>query len=89
MTELLIYYYSNEKSTLEIDFIIQSNNKIAPIEVKAEENLKSKSLKYFLEKNPKLKAVRCSMSPFKEEEKITNLPLYGISNFIEVINNKL
>ena len=84
ISELIIHYYTNEKSTIEIDFIIQSDNKITPIEVKAEENLKSKSLKSFLEKNSKLKAIRFSMLPYKEEERITNIPLYGINNFFQV-----
>lgn len=81
INEITINYFANDKSSLEIDFIIQKGNKVIPIEVKAEENLKSKSLKTFIEKNPNLKAIRSSMSLYKEEEKITNIPLYGILTY--------
>ena len=77
------YYYTNDDSTLEIDFLIQYGNKIFPIEVKAEENLQSKSLKNFLLKNPDLRGIRFSMSSFKEQEKITNVPLYYVEEFIK------
>lgn len=76
------YYYTNDDSTLEIDFLVQYGNKILPIEVKAEENLQAKSLKSFLSKNPDLHGIRFSMSPYKEQEKLTNVPLYCIREFI-------
>ncbi|HNX21898.1 MAG TPA: ATP-binding protein [Bacteroidales bacterium] len=81
-SERFIHYFSNEKSSLEIDFIVQYKNQIIPIEVKSEVNLKSKSLKFFLEKFPTLNAIRCSMAPYKKEEKITNIPLYGINQLV-------
>lgn len=80
------YYYTNDDSTLEIDFLVQYGNKIFPIEVKAEENLQSKSLKSFLSKNPSLHGIRFSMSPYREQEKITNVPLYCIDEFIKDSN---
>lgn len=76
------YYYTNDDSTLEIDFLVQYGNKILPIEVKAEENLQAKSLKSFLSKNPDLHGIRFSMSPYKEQEKLTNVPLYCTREFI-------
>ena len=73
------YYWSPEQGTAEVDFLIQAKGKVIPIEVKAEENLKAKSLKSFRDKfHPEL-SIRTSMSNFRKEETLTNLPLYGIS----------
>ena len=73
-----VYYYSNEKSTLEIDFLVQKDSEIVPLEVKAEENLKSKSLNSFVSKNPQCHGLRFSMNPYREQVMLTNVPLYGI-----------
>jgi predicted AAA+ superfamily ATPase len=75
-----LFYWSAEKSKGEIDFIIQTKDKIIPIEVKAEENLKAKSLKYFCQKYKNNNAVRTSMSDYREEEWLVNMPLYAINN---------
>lgn len=72
------YYFINENSTLELDFVIQTEDKVIPIEVKAEENLRSKSLSSFLEKNPELHGLRFSMADYREQERFTNIPLYAI-----------
>ncbi|MDR3237247.1 MAG: DUF4143 domain-containing protein, partial [Spirochaetia bacterium] len=74
-----IYYWSAERSDAEIDFLVQYKNKIIPVEVKAEENLQAKSLRYFVQKNNSPAAVRTSMSDFKKEAWLTNLPLYAVS----------
>lgn len=78
MDDVFIHYYTNDDSTLEIDFLLQHGNKILPVEVKAEENLRSKSMKSFLAKNPDLHGVRFSMSPYREQERMTNIPLYAV-----------
>ncbi|MBR6366054.1 MAG: ATP-binding protein [Lachnospiraceae bacterium] len=70
-----LYYYSKENSPLEIDFIIQKEF-IYPIEVKAEENLKSKSLRSVYSENTSLKPVRFSMAGYKEQDWVINVPLY-------------
>lgn len=72
-----LFYYSRDTSSLEIDFIIQQNTQVVPIEVKAEENLQSKSLKTLLQNNHDMKAVRFSMSGYREQDRMTNVPLYG------------
>ena len=72
-----LFYYSRDTSNLEIDFIIQQETKIVPIEVKAEENLQSKSLKTILQNNAEMHGVRFSMSVYREQERMTNVPLYG------------
>lgn len=73
-----IFYWSAEKSRGEIDFIVQKDETIIPIEVKAEENLKAKSLKSFFQKYTQTKPVRLSMSDFREESWMTNMPLYAV-----------
>ena len=72
------YYYSTEKSSGEIDFLLQGKSSILPVEVKAEENLRAKSLKAFCEKYHPACAVRTSMSDYREQEWMTNIPLYNI-----------
>jgi hypothetical protein len=74
-----LYYWTASNATAEIDFLIQSKNNIIPVEVKAEENLKSKSLKVFVERYKPVKAIRASMSPFRVQDWMTNVPLYGVS----------
>lgn len=73
-----VYYYSAENSSGEIDFLLQGKSSVLPVEVKAEENLKAKSLKAFVEKYHPENAVRTSMSDYREQEWMTNIPLYNI-----------
>lgn len=73
-------YWSAENSTGEIDFLIQLEGSICAIEVKAEENLRSKSLRAFKEKHPEVNALRFSLSGFREQEWMRNVPLYAVSN---------
>ncbi len=77
--DLVIYYWSAERSNAEIDFLVQHSGEVIPIEVKAEENLQAKSLKVFCQKYPTEMAIRTSMSDFRKEDWLTNLPLYAIS----------
>lgn len=72
---LPLYYYSNENSTSEIDFVFQKEN-VFPVEVKAEENLKAKSLSTILKTNTEITGIRFSMSDYREQERIVNVPLY-------------
>ena len=75
-----VFYWSSEKGTSEVDYIIQIGRNNIPIEVKSSENLQSKSLKSFVQKyNTKIN-VRTSMSNFKKEEWLINIPLYLIGN---------
>lgn len=71
------YYYSKSKSKQEIDFLIQTENEVLPIEVKAEENLKAKSLKQFVADNKSPTACRLSMLPYHQESWLTNIPLFA------------
>ncbi len=81
-----LYYWTAENATAEIDFIIQQQNQIIPIEVKAEENLKSKSLTTYVQKYAPATAIRTSMNPCRTETWFTNWPLYSIG---ELVNTQL
>lgn len=73
-----VYYWTNDRSTAEVDFVIQKDGEVVPIEVKAETNVHAKSFKLFCEKYTPSTAIRTSMLPYKEESWMTNVPLYGI-----------
>ncbi|MEE1113488.1 MAG: ATP-binding protein [Eubacterium sp.] len=79
---LNIYYHSRERSNLELDFVIQKYN-VYPIEVKAEENLQSKSLRTIYEGNNNLKPVRFSMSDYRTQDWMVNVPLYLVSEWVQ------
>lgn len=76
-TGIPIYYYSSNDSLSEIDFLVQSGARIVPIEVKAEVNVKSKSLSAFIQKHPDLTGLRLSLLPFQTQEWMENRPLYA------------
>jgi predicted AAA+ superfamily ATPase len=73
-----VYYYSNDNSALEIDFVVQHEAHVIPIEVKAEENLRAKSLRQFVTDNSGLHGVRFSMSDYREQDWLTNVPLWAV-----------
>lgn len=82
-----IFYYSKENSPMEIDFIIQHGVQVVPIEVKAEENLKSKSLSTLLQNHDGMHGVRFSMSPYRDQERMTNVPLYATGVYFSKSKN--
>lgn len=71
-----IYYYTNDRGNCEIDFLIDDGDKVIPLEVKAELNLKAKSLKTYREKYSPEVAVRTSMADYKENDGLVDMPLY-------------
>lgn len=76
------YYYAKSNSTLEIDFLLQDEeDEIVPLEVKAETNVKAKSLRQFVADNRAKKAYRISMNDYQQEDWVTNVPLYAINGF--------
>lgn len=76
--DLGIYYYTNDRSSCEVDFIMDTGEQIVPVEVKAEVNLKAKSLKACHDRfNPEI-SVRTSMADYKKEDWLINLPLYAV-----------
>ncbi|RHP30770.1 ATP-binding protein [Lachnotalea sp. AF33-28] len=76
--DLDVYYYTNDRGSCEVDFIVDTGERIVPVEVKAEVNLRAKSLKTYQEKFSPEISIRTSMSDYKKEEWLVNLPLYAI-----------
>lgn len=83
--DIPIFYWSAERATAEIDFLIQLGSDIIPIEVKAEENLKAKSLKEFVTKYNTSKNIRTSMTEYRKEDWLINIPLYVIGEIVNII----
>lgn len=77
-TKYIPYYYSGEKSTYELDFVIQKDGNLVPVEVKSAENLRSRSLSFFCEKYGNKNAVRLSLAKFKEQDWMMNMPMYAV-----------
>ena len=75
--DISLYYHAVDNSTIEIDFLAQWHDRVIPIEVKAEVNVKAKSLRTFITNNPELKGLRYSMLPYKDQDWMINVPLYA------------
>ena len=80
--DLGVYYYTNDRGSCEIDFVVDTGEQIVPIEVKAETNLRAKSLKTYRERFEPELSVRTSMADYKKEDWLLNLPLYAIENIV-------
>ena len=78
-----LYYFATERSTGEIDFMLQGDLDCIPIEVKAEQNLRAKSLKAFCDKYQPDMAVRSSMANYKKEDWLINVPLYMLAEYLK------
>lgn len=83
-----IFYWSAENATAELDFLIQTDSEMIPLEVKAEENLQAKSLKTFVHKYGMERAVRTSMSDFREQDWLINMPLFNIGNLNKFLEER-
>ena len=82
--DLDVYYYTNDRGSCEVDFVVDTGEQIVPVEVKAEVNLRAKSLKTYQEKFSPVISIRTSMSDYKKEEWLVNLPLYAIDQLTAV-----
>lgn len=82
-----IFYWSAERATAEVDFVIDNGKLVVPIEVKFERNLKSKSLKVYKEKFEPVLAIRASMAEFSMGNGMLELPLWAVSNIETLIND--
>ena len=82
---LNIYYYTNDNGSCEVDFLVDTGDNVVPVEVKAEVNLKAKSLRMYVEKFSPRIAIRTSMTDYKSEDWLVNLPLYAIENLTKVV----
>lgn len=81
--DLPVFYWSNQTSRAEIDFVIQIKSDVVPVEVKAERNLQAKSLKVYMEKFKPNYAIRTSMADYKKTDNLIDLPLYTIENITQ------
>lgn len=79
------YYWSQQNSSGEIDFIFTYQNNFYPVEVKAEVNLRAKSLKYFSQKYRPKNSIRISLADYKQEDRLTNIPLYAVGEILNLI----
>lgn len=77
------YYWSNARTPAEIDFIVQNGSRILPIEVKAEENVRARSLAQFIKDNPQLKGLRISMKGYVDQGWMENIPLPAVMTYFE------
>lgn len=84
IADLSVYYYTNDRGSCEVDFVVDVGEMIVPVEVKAEVNLKAKSLKTYREKYSPELSVRTSMADYKKEDWLVNLPLYAIEQIISL-----
>lgn len=82
--DLGVYYYTNDRGSCEIDFVVDTGEQIVPIEVKAETNLRAKSLKTYRERFEPELSVRTSMADYKKEDWLLNLPLYAIEQINKI-----
>ncbi len=80
MQNIETYYWANDRNTSEIDFLLDTGESVIPLEVKAEVNLQSKSLKSYADRFKPLISLRCSMSDYKREQWLLNLPLYALGS---------
>lgn len=81
------YYWSSDTSPAEIDFVIQTENRIIPVEVKAEENVRARSIKIYIDNHPDahLKGLRISMKGYVNQGWMENIPLYGVSKLYDIV----
>lgn len=82
--DLGVYYYTNDRGACEVDFVVDTGERIIPVEVKAEVNLRAKSLKAYQEKFSPALSVRTSMADYKKEAWLVNLPLYAIGQIAKI-----
>jgi len=85
--KILPYYWTAAKGAAEVDFVFQWGGEVVPVEVKAAENLQSKSLKSYVNKYRPKYAVRSSLSDYRKEDWLINIPLYAINRIIEFLES--
>ena len=79
LDEIELHYWDPDTGHAELDFVLQADGRIIPLEVKAEQNLKAKSLKSFADKYHPERLFRTSLSPYFKGENVTDVPLYAVS----------
>ena len=87
MPDLGIYYYTNDRNSCEVDFVVDNGEEAIPVEVKADVNLMAKSLKTYHGKFEPRVSIRTSMADFRNEGWLANLPLYMVNHLESIISN--
>lgn len=82
-TSVPVYYHSVENSRIELDFVIQLSDNVYPVEVKAEENVKAKSMKVFISNHPDLKGIRLSMKNYEDQSWLESIPLFAFTEYLK------
>ncbi|MDO4512178.1 MAG: ATP-binding protein [Bacteroidales bacterium] len=77
-----VFYHSVEKSRIELDFVIQLADNVYPVEVKAEENVRAKSMKVFIDSHQELTGIRLSMRGYERQPWVENIPLYAFADYL-------
>ena len=85
--DLGVYYYTNDRGSCEVDFVVDTGEMIVPVEAKAEVNLRAKSLKTYVEKFSPEVSVRTSMADYSKEGRLVDLPLYAVEQIAKVADN--
>ena len=80
MSDISLFYWTNGSRTSEVDFVVQKDNYVIPIEVKASTNLQAKSLKVYMEKYRPDLVIRTSLSDYKKTDNLIDLPLYALES---------
>ena len=77
------YYWSSDKTPAEIDFVVQTEHRVIPVEVKAEENVRARSMSEYIKNHPdyQLRVLRISMMGYQDQEWMENIPLFAITKF--------
>ena len=83
------FYWTADHSSGEVDFVVQTNGMVLPLEVQASENLQAKSLKSYYSRYSPVKAFRTSLSCYRKEGWLINIPLYAIHSFAEIAENHI
>ena len=78
------YYWTNNNGNAEIDFVVQMKGDVVPIEAKASVNLNAKSLKVYRELFAPNLSIRTSMTDYKEQDGLINLPLYAVEEIVNL-----
>ena len=81
---LRVYYWTADRGTAEVDFVIDTGTDVIPVEVKAEQNLRAKSLRVYREKFDPTLSIRTSMADYRKEDWLLNLPLYALETLREI-----
>lgn len=81
------YYWSNSKTPAEIDFVLQMESRIVPVEVKAEEHVRARSLAQFVKNHPELKGLRISMKGYVDQGWMENIPLVAVNTYFSLGSN--